>query len=273
MTDVVARASRLRGGPEALARLADARLEARVAGVWLTEATPDERAAVAPHVALVEPPAHLRVAPIVAALAGADARLLGDWARGQTDLTGAWLVIEHAAAAAWLASLTGRAAERASAALTGALLALPGTAVLPLSLIAGRLSAEDEIDADRWAAAEDEGPSSRTRVGDAVARLLRARATLPGFAAGGASQIPDAGPGVLLVIRDAPGGDGTPMGVQRGRTVCITNLTGDERLVSPDWRALLGTRNAIRDQVTGVRFNVHGPSLSLAPWQVVWATV
>ncbi len=273
MTDVVARASRLRGGPEALARLAAARLDGRVAGVWLTDATPSERAAVARHVALVEPPARIQVAPIAAALAGADARLIGDWARGRTDLTGSWLTTDLAAVAAWLSGLGGRAAERASAGLAGCLLSLPGVAVLPLSLIAGHLSADDAVDADRWAIEKGEGPSSQTRVSDAVERLMRVRATLPGFAAGGACQAPDAGPGVLLVIRDAPGGDGTPMGVQRGRVVCITNLTGDERLVSPDWRALLGTRNAIRDQVSGVRFNVHGPSLGLAPWQVVWATI
>lgn len=273
MTDVVARASRLLGTPDALARLAAARLKERVAGVCLTDATPEERAALARHVALVDPPLRVNVAPIAAALAGADARVLGDWARGQTALTGARLVIDSAAAMSWLASLGGRAAERATAALAGALLSLPGIPVLPLSLIAGRFGAGECIDADRWAVAEDDGPSSQTRVGDAVERLLRARAALPGFAAGGASQIPDAGPGVLLIIRDAPGGDGTPMSIQRGRTVCLTNLTGDERLVSPDWRALLGTRNAIRDQVTGVRFNVHGPSLGLAPWQVVWATV
>ena len=273
MITVVARAARLRGGPEALARLVDAKLTGRIAGVWLTDATPAERADVARHVALVEPPARLAAAPIAAALAGADARLIGDWARGQPDLSGAWLEADHAAVGAWLASLGGRAAERAASALAGSLLALPGVPVLPLGLIAGRLDADKTVDADRWAAEVDDGPSSQTRVGDAVERLLRARVALPAFAAGGASQIPDAGPGVLLVIRDAPGGDGTPMGVQRGRVVCITNLSGDERLVSPDWRALLGTRNAIRDQVTGVRFNVHGPSLGLAPWQVVWATI
>ncbi|MBP7601427.1 MAG: hypothetical protein KA750_08780 [Thermoflexales bacterium] len=273
MTDVVARAARLRGGPESLARFAAARLAGRVAGVWLTDATPDERAALARHVALVEPPARTQVAPIAAALAGADARLIGDWARGQPAEPGAWLVTDHPAVAAFMAGLGGRTAERASAAFAGCLLALPGVAVLPLSLLAGQLRAGDDIDASRWAAAEDDGPSNQTRVGDAVERLLRVRATLPGFAAGGACQIPDAGQGVLLVIRDAPDGDGTPMGAQRGRVVCITNLTGEECLVSPDWRALLGTRNAIRDQVTGVRFNVHGPSLGLAPWQVVWATV
>ncbi|MEO6061239.1 MAG: hypothetical protein ABIQ99_04790, partial [Thermoflexales bacterium] len=247
--------------------------EGRVAGVWLTDATPSARAAAAAHVTLVEPPARVQVAPIAAALAGADARLIGDWARGQADLTGASLVTEYAAVAAWLAGLGGRAVERASAALAGCLLSLPGAPVLPLRLIAGSFSVDDEVDADRWADEDSDGPSRQTRVGDAIERLLRARAALPGFAAGGACQIPDAGPGVLLVVRDAPGGDGTPMGVQRGRVVCMTNLTGDERLVSPDWRALLGTRNAIRDQVTGVRFNVHGPSLGLAPWQVVWATI
>lgn len=273
MSGAVARAARLSGAPEAVARLARARLDGRVAGVWLTDTTPDERAAVAQRVALLEPAVPVRVAPIAAALADGDARLLGDWVRGQPDLSGDWLVADHAAAIAWLAGLGGRAAERAAVALAGALLSLPGNPVLPLSLIAGCFGAGDCIDADRWAEAEEDGPSSQTRVGDAVERLLRARAALPGFAAGGASQIPDAGPGALLVIRDAPGGDGTPMSVQRGRTVCLVNLTGDERLVSPDWRALLGTRNAIRDQVTGVRFNVHGPSLGLAPWQVVWATI
>jgi hypothetical protein len=269
----MARATRLSGAPDAMSRLAAARLDGRVAGVWLTEATSAERAAVSPRVALLEPPGTVRVAPIAAALAGGDARLLGDWARGQADLSGDWLVADHAAAMAWLARLGGRAAERATVALAGALLSLPGIPVLPLSLIAGRFGAGDRVDADRWAEAEEDGPSSQNRVGDAVERLLRARAALPAFVADGLSQIPDAGPGALLVIRDAPGGDGTPMSVQRGRTVCITNLTGDERLVSPDWRALLGTRNAIRDQVTGVRFNVHGPSLGLAPWQVVWATI
>lgn len=273
MSDVVARAAGLRGGPGALARLVDARLMGRVAGVWLTDAAADARAAVARQVALVEPPVRLLVAPIAAALAGADARLIGDWARGQADLSGSWLDADHIAVGAWLARLGGRAAERAASALAGSLLALPGVPVLPLGLIAGRLNVNETVDADRWAAEEDDGPSSQTRIGDAVERLLRARAALPAFAAGGASQIPDAGPGVLLVIRDAPGGDGTPMGIQRGRVVCISNLSGNERLVSPDWRTLLGTRNAIRDQVTGVRFNVHGPSLGLAPWQVVWATI
>jgi len=273
VTDVLARTARLRGGPEALARFAVARLTGRVAGLWLTDATPEERASVARHMALVEPPGRVNVAPIPAALSGADARVIGDWARGQTDRTSAWLVIDSAAASAWLSGLGGREAERACAALAGCLLSLPGVPVLPLSLVGGLHGDPDEIDVNRWAIDEDEGPSSQTRVGAAVERLLRARAGLPGFAAGGASQIPDAGPGVLLVIRDAPGGDGTPMSVQRGRVVCITNLTGDERLVSPDWRALLGTRNAIRDQVTGVRFNVHGPSLGLAPWQTVWATI
>ena len=273
MIGVVARAAGLSGSPDALARFARIRLDGRVAGVWLRAANPAEKAAVSERIALLEPPAAPLEAPVIAALVSGDARRLGDWARGLADLSGAWVVADHPAAAAWLASLGGRAAERASAALAGLLLALPGTPAIPLGLVAGHMTESDWVDADRWAAAEDGGPSSQARLGGAVGQVLRARAAHPGFAAAGIGQIPDAGPGVFVIVRDAPGGDGTPLSVQHGRVVCIANLASDEHLVSLDWRALLGTRNAIRDLVTGVRFNVHGPSLGLAPWQIVWATV
>jgi hypothetical protein len=71
----------------------------------------------------------------------------------------------------------------------------------------------------------------------------------------------------------APATPPSPFAMQRNRVVCLVNVSASEQLVSLDWRTLLGTRNAIRDLVSGIRFNVHGPSLSLQPYQVLWATV
>jgi hypothetical protein len=57
------------------------------------------------------------------------------------------------------------------------------------------------------------------------------------------------------------------------RVICLTNVSHEDQLISPDWRALLGTRNAIHNLLTRTRFNVHGPSILLRPYQTLWATV
>ncbi len=291
---VIASAGRLTGSPATLAQFASQRLRERVDAVWLTAM--DEPAGLAealgpqiglalgtdtpdfgPNAASISSGARkttqMQAAPVPESLIAGNARVLGDWARGQIALPDARLEIDLDASAALLEGLGGRAAERVASALAGALLSLPGTPILPLSLIAGAFTADNSVDADAWVAGLAEAPTTQTRIADAIARLLRARSGYPAFASGGRHDLPDAGRGVFAIIRDAPNAGSALIGVQQKRVVCLVNMSGEEQLASLDWRVLLGTRNAIRDLVTGIRFNVHGPSLGLAPYQVVWATI
>ena len=108
---------------------------------------------------------------------------------------------------------------------------------------------------------------------DSLAKLLRTRASHEAFTPGAQQQrfeLPDE---VFGLMRWAAPIEKSPLMMQRGRVVCLVNVSTEEQLVSLDWRALLGTRNAIRDLISGVRFNVHGPSLALQPYQVMWATL
>ncbi len=107
---------------------------------------------------------------------------------------------------------------------------------------------------------------------ESIAKLLRTRATHEAFASISLNQTLDLPAEILGVLRwaDAPQ---LPLMMQRSKLVCLVNVSAQAQLVSLDWRTLLGTRHAIRDLVTGVRFNVHGPSLELQPYQVMWATV
>lgn len=118
---------------------------------------------------------------------------------------------------------------------------------------------------------------------DALVHLLRMRAEHAAFAAAFAmsgepqrSQTLSLPLEVCAVMRTGPATSATstvPAPVHQRRVVCLVNVSSQEQLVSVDWRAVLGTRHAIRDLVSGVRFNVHGPSLALQPFQVLWATI
>ncbi len=56
------------------------------------------------------------------------------------------------------------------------------------------------------------------------------------------------------------------------RVLCMMNISNEHELVSPDFRVLLGTRNAVHDLISNRRFNVHGPSFLLQPYQSRWLT-
>lgn len=107
---------------------------------------------------------------------------------------------------------------------------------------------------------------------ESIAKLIRTRAAHEAFAPGSRNQVLDLPAEVFGVLRWADTKQ-LPLMMQRSKLVCLVNVSAQAQLVTLDWRALLGTRHAIRDLVTGVRFNVHGPSLELQPYQVLWATV
>jgi len=111
---------------------------------------------------------------------------------------------------------------------------------------------------------------------ETMAHLLRIRAEHKAFD-NESEQHPMALPSeIFAVVRTAraPAAESTlALPLHQRRVVCLVNVSAQEQLVSVDWRAVLGTRHAIRDLVSGVRFNVHGPSLALQPYQVVWATL
>ncbi len=115
--------------------------------------------------------------------------------------------------------------------------------------------------------------SLQKRIYDGVTKLVRARAAHSAFAAKAVQEMLSLTDGVWSLIRTTPQVDASPLNLQTGRVVCLTNLSAEEQLVSADWRALLGTRHAVRDLFTGTRFNVHGPSLALQAYQVMWVTV
>ncbi len=111
---------------------------------------------------------------------------------------------------------------------------------------------------------------------ETMAHLLRVRAEHAAFDHE-SEQHPMALPSeIFAVVRTAraPAAESTlALPLHQRRVVCLVNVSAQEQLVSVDWRAVLGTRHAIRDLVSGVRFNVHGPSLALQPYQVLWATL
>ena len=109
---------------------------------------------------------------------------------------------------------------------------------------------------------------------DALVRLLRVRAEHTAFddeSEQHPMELPLEICAVVRTARAAETSSGLPL--HQRRVVCLVNVSAQEQLVSVDWRAVLGTRHAIRDLVSGVRFNVHGPSLALQPYQVLWATL
>lgn len=266
---VLARAAALTGSPESVAALAARRLRGCVDALWLTDRAPPAGLDLP---VLREAPDAVR-APAIEALAAGDARVLADAVRSWLGAPTGPVYVDGAEAAALLAGPGGRAAERRWAALAGLLLSLPGPTALPLGLLAGGFGANDVVDADAWAGLHPEEAGLRERMADAAGRLLSAQAAHPAFGGLTTWRAPDAGPSVFCLIRDAASASDGPVSIQRSRLVCLVNVTPAEQLVSLDWRALLGTRNAIRDLVTGVRFNVHGPSLGLAPYQTAWTAV
>ena len=184
------------------------------------------------------PPA-ARVLPIATALACGEARPLAEALRARApdrDEIFTWGDVPPAGA--------GPAEARRAIARVIVSLSLPGVPLLPAAAL--------------------EAP--------AAARALAATAH-PGFDPFARCTFPDAGPALFVVVRDGATPDQPPLVVQRSRVVCVVNVSGGDELLSLDWRALLGTRNAIRDLLTGVRFNVHGPSVGLAGYQALWATV
>ena len=107
--------------------------------------------------------------------------------------------------------------------------------------------------------------SLRATVLAKISALLRVRAARAEFHPAAPQKIIDLGPrvfGVLRTSRENPG----------DHVLCLINVSGGHELVSPDFRALLGTRNAVHDLISNRRFNVHGPSILLQPYQVRWLT-
>jgi hypothetical protein len=100
---------------------------------------------------------------------------------------------------------------------------------------------------------------------ESICKLLRIRAEHSAFASQSRSEALDAPIEIFTMQRCTS--------EQRNKIISMVNVSPQAQLISLDWRALLGTRHAIRDLVTGVRFNVHGPSLELQPYQVMWATL
>lgn len=134
------------------------------------------------------------------------------------------------------------------------------------------INREKLVRADVERALSDPG-SLRSRVFEGLKALLAARRRHAAFHPHGQQRVLELEPGVFAVVRTAPGiAPGDLAQVYRNRVVCLVNVTDRMQIVSVDWRALLGTRNAIRNVLTGTRFNVHGPSLMLQPHQVMWAT-
>lgn len=152
------------------------------------------------------------------------------------------------------------------------LLALSGTALVYLRDLFGlALLPSPTLSHIRHELADAQSLSKRLY--DGITRLVRAREGYPAFATNAAQQALALTEGVVCIVRTAAQTDASPLALQSGRVVCLTNLSPEEQLVSVDWRTLLGTRNAVRDLLNGTRFNVHGPSLSLQPYQVMWVTV
>ena len=117
------------------------------------------------------------------------------------------------------------------------------------------------------------GAAHLNKTFESLAKPLRTRAAHEAFTPGARQQRVELPDEVFGLMRWVAPVEGSPLMMQRGRVVCLVNVSAEEQLVSLDWRALLGTRNAIRDLISGVRFNVHGPSLELQPYQVLWATL
>ncbi len=107
--------------------------------------------------------------------------------------------------------------------------------------------------------------SQRRRIFTRLSHLLRARSSHAAFHPLGRQRVIDCGPAVFALLRESRDG--------ASRALCLINCSSQEQLVSPSWRQLLGTNNAVRDLVGGARLNVHGPSLALAPYDVRWLTV
>jgi hypothetical protein len=105
---------------------------------------------------------------------------------------------------------------------------------------------------------------TQSQTKESICKLLRTRAMNDAFAADSTSGVLDVPVEIFAMQRCA--------NESRNKVICLVNVSREAQLISLDWRALLGTRHAIRDLVTGVRFNVHGPSLELQPNQVMWAT-
>ena len=85
------------------------------------------------------------------------------------------------------------------------------------------------------------------------------------LAGAGIQEAVDLGSRVFGLLRVSPI---NPM----DRVLCLINISNEHELVSPDFRGLLGTRNAVHDLVKNRTFNVHGPSFMLQPYQVCWLT-
>lgn len=196
------------------------------------------------------------------------------------DLTH-WCETGHHAGFAAIGPLDGIYADTAMGLATRArkviaahavLLSLSGTALIYLRDLFGlALLPSPTLNQIRHALAETQSMSKRLY--DGITKLVRVRESHPAFANTVAQQALDLAQGVVCVVRTAPQTDASPLAMQTGRVVCLTNLSPEEQLVSVDWRALLGTRNAVRDLLNGTRFNVHGPSLALQAYQVMWVTV
>ena len=114
--------------------------------------------------------------------------------------------------------------------------------------------------------------SNHKRLLDGITRLVRVRQAHEAFHPQAALEVLTLTDGVWSIVRTATQPDRSPLTLQNGRVVCLTNLSAEEQLISVDWRAVLGTRNSVRDLLTGTRFNVHGPSLALQAYQVMWVT-
>jgi sucrose phosphorylase len=110
--------------------------------------------------------------------------------------------------------------------------------------------------------------SLRRTVFDGMTAMLRARATCRAFDPFGEQQVLDLGPEAFAVLRMTERNANF-----KDRAVCLVNVTNDDIFLNVDWRSMLGTRHAIHNLITGTKFNVHGPSLMLRPYQVMWATV
>lgn len=116
--------------------------------------------------------------------------------------------------------------------------------------------------------------SLRAKVFGGLKALLRVRAAHPAFNPHGSQRVLDLDPGVFAVVRTAPGIDPNDRAaVYRNSVVCIVNVTNEFQFVAVDWRNILGTRNNIQNLMNGSRINIHGPSLMVQPYQVLWVGV
>jgi len=96
-----------------------------------------------------------------------------------------------------------------------------------------------------------------------VRSLIRARAGHAAFHPSAQQRaLTTASPAAFTLFRSSPDG--------RAALISLVNCSDAGQLVSIPWRKLLGTNNAVKDLVNGVRINVHGPSLELAPYEVRW---